>query len=103
MCVLKHKKQKNALVIQLTGELDHSAAAKLRLEIDELIMDPKVKQLIFDMDDLSFMDSSGIGMIIGRYKLMKKKGGTGAVGHCSRQVDKIIEKAGLYQIIEKLA
>lgn len=101
--MVQHIRKSSTVIVQLTGELDHREAARLRPEIDELLSDSRVKLLVFDMKTLSFMDSSGIGMIIGRYKAMQKRGGAVAVRNCNRQVDKLIEMAGLYQIIQKLA
>ena len=56
-----------------------------------------------DLNDLRFMDSSGIGLIIGRYKLMSRRGGSVAVSGPDAHIDKIFEMAGLYQLVERLA
>lgn len=101
--MLVHEKQRSTVVVKLSGELDHKRAEQIRPELDELISDPSVKRLVFDLDELSFMDSSGIGMVIGRYKLMARRGGRVAVRCTNRRIDRIFEMAGLYQIIEKLA
>ena len=101
--MIQHQKKSSTVVVELAGELDHREAARLKPEIDALLSDTKIKLLVFDMKTLSFMDSSGIGMIIGRYKAMQRRGGAVAVRNCNRQVDKLIEMAGLYQIIQKLA
>lgn len=101
--MLVHEKQRSTVTVKLQGELDHSYADRIRPELDELIADPGVKKLIFDLSDLSFMDSSGIGMIIGRYKQLARRGGRVAVRCSNRRIDLIFEMAGLYQIIEKLA
>ncbi len=98
-----YKKQRGTIVVKLTGELDHMNAERIRPQLDELISDPKISRLVLDLNELSFMDSSGIGMIIGRYKLMSRRGGHVAVRCENRRIDKIFEMAGLYQIIEKLA
>ena len=63
--MLSYVRKKNTLTVHLTGELDHSVAAGIRAELDELILDPRVRRLVFDLDGLEFMDSSGIGLIIG--------------------------------------
>lgn len=98
-----YEKKRNTLTVRLTGELDHNVAAGIRAELDELILDPGVRRLVFDLSGLEFMDSSGIGLIIGRYKLMSRRGGTVAVSACRGRVDQIFEMAGLYQLIERLA
>ena len=101
--MLLYEKKKNTLTVRLTGELDHSVAAGLRAEEDELILDPRIRRLVFDLSDLEFMDSSGIGLIIGRYKLMARRGGTVAVSCPGGRVDQIFEMSGLYQLVERLA
>lgn len=101
--MLLYEKKKNTLTVRLTGELDHNVAASIREELDELILDPMVRRLIFDLNGLEFMDSSGIGLIIGRYKLMARRGGSVAVSCRRGRVDQIFEMAGLYQLVERLA
>ena len=98
-----YEKKKNTLTVRLTGELDHNVAASIRAELDELILDPRVRRLVFDLNELDFMDSSGIGLIIGRYKQMARRGGTVAVACGGGKVDRIFEMAGLYQLVERLA
>ena len=101
--MLKHEKQRGTVTVALSGDLDHHTAAQIRQELDGLIADPGVRRLVFDLSGLGFMDSSGIGMILGRYRTMMMRGGTVAVRPGCRQVDRMIELSGLYQIIEKLA
>lgn len=101
--MLCYEKNRNTLTIRLIGELDHSMAAQIRAEVDELVSDSKVRRLIFDLSDLYFMDSSGIGLIIGRYKLMSRRGGSVAVSGPRKHIDRIFEMAGLYQLVERLA
>ena len=98
-----YEKKKNTLTVKLRGELDHSVAAGVRAELDELILDPGVRRLVFDLNGLEFMDSSGIGLIIGRYKLMARRGGSVAVRSPGRRVDRIFQMSGLYQLVERLA
>ena len=101
--MLLYEKKKNTLTVRLTGELDHSVAAGIRAEVDELILDPRIRRLVFDLSELEFMDSSGIGLIIGLYKLMARRGGTVAVSCPGGRVDQIFEMSGLYQLVERLA
>ena len=101
--MLLYEKKKNTLTVKLRGELDHSVAAGVRAELDELILDPGVRRLVFDLNGLEFMDRSGIGLIIGRYKLMARRGGSVAVRSPGRRVDRIFQMSGLYQLVERLA
>lgn len=91
----------NTLIVKLQGELDHHVAEKIRVELDEMISNKRSKNLIFNLKELNFMDSSGIGVIIGRYKNINKLGGKVAVIEVSEKVDKIFNLAGLYRIIDK--
>ena len=101
--MLSYEKKKNTLVVRLAGELDHDAAARVRSEVDALIADSRVQRLVFDLEQLGFMDSSGIGLIIGRYKLMARRGGSVAVIGSGPRIDRIFEMAGLYQLVERMA
>ena len=101
--MLCYEKKKNALTVRLSGELDHSAATGIRRELDALIDQTGAKRLIFDLNGLEFMDSSGIGLIIGRYKLMNRRGGSVAVCGTDARIDRIFKMAGLYQLVERLA
>ena len=102
--MLSVEKKKSDLVVRLSGEIDHNAASRMRHELDALMEEePRIQRLVFDMRGVEFMDISGIGMLIGRYKLMRRRGGSVAVTGVDRRVDKIFVMAGLYQIIEKLA
>ena len=101
--MLYYQNNKDELVVQLSGELDHSAASRIRGELDSLITGKGIRRLVLDLNGLSFMDSSGIGLIIGRYKQMARRGGSVAVFGADARMDKIFEMAGLYQLVERLA
>ena len=102
--MLSVEKRKGDLVVRLTGDIDHNAASRLCLALDEAMgKDPDIRRLIFDMRGVEFMDSSGIGMLIGRYKRMKRRGASVAVTGAEGRIDRIFTMAGLYQIIDKLA
>ena len=101
--MLSYEMKKCGLLVRLTGELDHSAACELREELDGLIARTGAKRLLLDLSGLDFMDSSGIGLIIGRYKHMARRGGSVAVVAANRRIDRIFEMAGLYQLVERRA
>ncbi|WP_025698439.1 anti-sigma factor antagonist, partial [Paenibacillus forsythiae] len=65
---------RGVLVVRLTGELDHHAADFVRMDLDEAILRKQVEHLVLNLKDLQFMDSSGLGVILGRYKLIRGKG-----------------------------
>lgn len=89
-----------ALYIELEGEIDHHNAQGLREKIDMAFDPTGCKQMIFDFSGVTFMDSSGIGMIIGRYKNVKKRGGNVAVVGMSPEIGRIFQISGLAKIID---
>ncbi len=95
------KKHGPVLEVQLSGELDHHSAAVIKAELDKALSDPGVSVLEMDFKKLRFMDSSGIGILIGRYKTMQKRGGVMRVKNVNMQIGKIMELSGLYKIIEQ--
>ena len=95
---LRHDK----LTVRLDGELDHSMAARVRGELDRLIDDARVRRLVFDVSGLRFMDSSGIGLIIGRYKRVSRRGGSVAVTGQDRRIDRLFQMSGVYHVVERI-
>ncbi len=93
--------QQNCLVVYVSDDLDHHAVLKLREYSDRLIEAGNVKHIIFDFTDVGFMDSSGIGLIMGRYKKVMFLGGRAAVTNVGEVVNRIFTLSGLYQIIER--
>ena len=65
----------DSVIVRLAGELDHYCAQSVRRDLDAMIADPSVRRLILDFTRLQFMDSSGIGVILGRYRQMRDRGG----------------------------
>ncbi len=87
------------LTVYLRDEIDHAAAQYLRRDIEMLIAKTQAAHLVFDFSAVSFMDSSGVGMLIGRYKTMKAR--NGQVSACGMQpmVERLFRMAGLHRII----
>ena len=90
----------NTLIAKVSGELDHHIAGKIRDEADARIIKDNIKKLIFDFSDLNFMDSSGIGLVIGRYKLVRNCGGKVNIVSCNPCVNKILHMSGIMRIID---
>lgn len=90
----------SVLLVRLRGELDHHTAANLRQSIDTILHDRKeVIHLILNLQELTFMDSSGIGVILGRYKEIDKKKGQLVICALNPMIYRIIEMAGMFKII----
>lgn len=98
---MKTQRQRSTLIVYPQGELDHHSAQAMREELDAFIRDEQIDRLIFDMRDLTFMDSSGIGVLIGRYKILSRRGGSVCVRNMSAQVEKLFTLSGLHRIIQK--
>lgn len=90
------------LTVKLFGELDESCAADVRRDIDALITKGGIKRVVFDFGSLTFMDSTGIGMLIGRYKLLHKAGIPLCIRSPQNAVDKILHLSGIYEIMPKI-
>ena len=87
------------LVVEITEEIDHHVAEKIRRKVDNEITRYMPRKTIFDFSRVSFMDSAGIGMIIGRYKMMKLIGGSLEIINISQTVRRILEMSGVNKII----
>lgn len=87
------------LVIQMPEEIDHHQAVIIRKHADEKIMEGKIQDIIFDFADTKVMDSSGIGMIMGRYKLVSNFGGQVYIANAGDRIRSIMEAAGLQKIV----
>ena len=84
-----------ALTVHLPAELDHCSSQQLRQEIDRLIRVRNIRSILFDFGDTEFMDSSGIGLIMGRYKLMQTWGGNVTIANLPPKLEKIVSLSGL--------
>ena len=90
----------STLITELFGELDHHAAETARNKIDRAFENYRTANLIFDFAGVSFRDSSGIGMILGRYRKLKECGAGIAICACSKTVRNIMNMAGVFSIID---
>lgn len=97
--MVKSRKNGDQLIVYLSGEIDHCAADALRGDIEHLLRDEAILRLLFSFEDVSFMDSSGVGMIIGRYKTMQARGGSVGAFGLHPPVDRLFRLAGLHRII----
>ncbi|MBR4071040.1 MAG: STAS domain-containing protein [Clostridia bacterium] len=88
-----------SLVVYIRGDIDHHTAKKIREEADMLLVQLAPEKLILDLNDVSFMDSSGLGLVLGRYKKAKAAGIDFLVTNCDRRIIQIFEMAGIERII----
>lgn len=91
---------KHALLVDIDGELDHHAAGKIREAVDRKIKSTNAVNIIFDFSKVGFMDSSGIGVIMGRYKIAKLLGGRVVIFGAKRQTVRILEMSGIDKLVK---
>ena len=99
---VKSKINNETLYISIEGELDQHTSGYVKNEIDKILLQNISKQVILDLKKLSFMDSTGIGVLIGRYKKMKEKNVPIFILNPSNHIDKILNMTAIYQIMPKL-
>lgn len=99
--MLCFEKRGKRLIVYIEGELDHDSAAVMRAEIDNQLRDMALSELIIDMAGVNFMDSSGIGLVLGRYKLMAARGGKVRISRPGKRTDRLMSIAGVYDLMEK--
>ena len=92
-CSYKAEKKDNGLYVTLQGEIDHHTAIGIRSEIDAMIYEERPARLSLDMSEIDFMDSSGLGLIMGRYALMQKIGGELSLIAPNERIMKILKLA----------
>ncbi|MBQ8293125.1 MAG: anti-sigma factor antagonist [Bacilli bacterium] len=90
--------KKNVLIIRLKGELDQSSVTNLKYRVSEIIDKYHIKNLVINMQEVAFMDSSGIGFIIGRYSQIKKRKGHIVICSMNEMVQRIFNLSGLKKI-----
>lgn len=97
--MLQYKPLGEALTVVIAGELDHYAAPQIRHMLDDLLRDPSVTDLVLDLENLTFMDSSGIGVLLGRLRILQSRGGTLSVQNMQPPVEKLFRLSGLQRVI----
>ncbi len=87
--------EEGRVTAHLSGDIDHHNAPEIRTEIDNALERSRPEELVLDFGEVSFMDSSGIGLVMGRCKLMKGIGGRVIVSNTPVQIKKVMKLAGL--------
>ena len=94
-----YKKEDKLLIFKITEEIDECNVQKLRRKADYDIETYMPKKVIFDFDSVTFMDSAGIGLIIGRYKIANMLNAKLEIANLSQTVKKIFEMSGILRLI----
>ena len=95
------QKRGSGLVASLVGELDQHNAEKARIMLDTMLRDITIRDLTLDLSGVTFMDSAGLGVVLGRYKTIHMRGGRVIVTGVSAPVDRIFRMSGIYTLVER--
>lgn len=93
--------QDRNLIVKIDGEIDHHTSLEIREKIDREYQKRRTKNILFDFTNIHFMDSSGIGVLMGRYRNVATLGGAVALYGVDPQVDRLLSLSGIYKIIKK--
>ncbi len=88
------------MIVYLRGEIDHHTAGEIRDGVDRMIAQIRPTTLILDLSDIEFMDSSGLGLVLGRYRRIKEYGGEIYLCNTNERIMKILKMAGVDKIIK---
>ena len=99
---VRYFKESKLLLIKITEEIDDCNVKEMRRKLDYEIERFCPKRVVFDYDSVSFMDSSGIGLIIGRYKQVALLGGVTEITNLTQSVRKIFEMSGILRLIPEI-
>ena len=99
---IKNRIYENTLYVILSGELDEHSAYQTRITLDDIFSNPNFNQVIIDLSELDFMDSTGIGVLVGRYKKLKDKNIPIFICNPSSHAERIIKMTGLYDIMPRI-
>ena len=93
------EEKEDVLIVRLAGELDHHEAEILRTKWQEMMYKNAIKHVILNLESITFMDSSGIGVVLGRYKEVMQLGGEMVVCSVTAPIERIFEMSGLFKIV----
>ena len=98
--IVEFKKEDKVLIFKLTEDVDQHTSEKIRRKMDNEIKGYIPREVVFDFSNISFMDSAGIGMVLGRYKLAKMLNGNLEIINVNRSMKKIFDMSGVSRIID---
>ncbi len=92
--------EKDKLYVRITGEVDHHAVKDARKDVDDIIVRKRPSMLVMDLAEIDFMDSSGLGFVLGRYRKMCELGGKLVVLNPSKRAEDMLKMAGAEKIVK---
>ncbi|GEL76101.1 anti-sigma F factor antagonist [Tenuibacillus multivorans] len=93
------EKREEVLLVRLIGELDHHEAERLKEEWKQQLSDQSIKHVVVNLEELAFMDSSGLGVFLGRYKEVKQLDGEMVICSYNQSVKRLFELSGLFKLV----
>ena len=93
------EQKEGRLIVHLPGELDHHHTENIRAAVDHMIRTTLIGEVEFDFSETLFMDSAGIGLLIGRYQMMLAFHGRILISHVNEQIERILELSGIEKYI----
>ena len=94
------KRRENCLMVYVPEELDHHFAQQITKVVDEELEKGEISQLVFDFSKTTFMDSSGIGLLMGRYRMMGMRGDCIQATGVNSYIEKLLYLSGVYKFVE---
>lgn len=95
------RREGERLTVSLSGEVDEHSSNGLRARLDGLINDREIRRIVFDLSGVTLMDSSGIGVILGRYRRLSERGGSMDIRGASGSVERVLRVSGVYKLCTK--
>lgn len=99
LVLIEHRMEGRNLIIKLKGEIDHHSCEEIREHIDRIYIKSKSKNLLFDFKDVQFMDSSGVGLILGRYKITQVNNGAMGIYNIPRRIQSILGLSSIERLV----
>lgn len=96
-----YEARKQVLIVHLPRNLDHHNCKALKMETDLLFSENYINKVVFDFGSTEFMDSSGIGVLLNRYKQMNRSGGSVSIYGAGPQVSRILKIGGINQLVKQ--
>ncbi len=96
---IETRTEKDTLIVTVKGELDLVIAEKFKITVEEALERSRAKNLVLDLEGVSFIDSSGLGAILGRYKTVTGQHGSMSIVNPQAPVKKILELSGILRIL----
>lgn len=98
--ICEFQKDTRKMYVKFDGEIDHHMCQVMKRELDYEIQKNTPKKIIFDFENIKFMDSSGIGLLIGRYKSLLKFGSKAEIINVNKEVKRILDMSGIFKIMQ---